>query len=361
MTSASGDRATVVSKGALGTAYLVGTGVGLGAVLLGRLFVVEPFGVGMIVETSVGLLLAGAIVAAAVWLDRSALDGERVWRIAQWCGVGIGTLVLAAVLALLLDRALGLEIAGIASVAITNVAVGGLAGVLFGTIRELREENEHVRGLNERNRVLGRVLRHNIRNEMAVVVGYADVLGDRLDGSAEAVDRIVESAEEVVDLGKKARQAERALAEDLNLEPVDAVAAVEAVVDVANDRGVGVALSGEVPAKAPVMAGAHLQAVVWDVVENAIEHGGEDPDVEVGIESDRASGRTAIRVADDGPGIPETEVEVLADGGEYPLAHGSGLGLWLVKWQVDRYGGELRFSENDPRGSVVTIELVTAG
>jgi signal transduction histidine kinase len=34
-----------------------------------------------------------------------------------------------------------------------------------------------------------------------------------------------------------------------------------------------------------------------------------------------------------------------------------GLGLWLVKWFVDSYDGELAFDENDPRGSVVVVRL----
>jgi len=43
-----------------------------------------------------------------------------------------------------------------------------------------------------------------------------------------------------------------------------------------------------------------------------------------------------------------------------PLYHGSGLGLWLINWIVKRSGGTLEFSENQPRGNVVTIELTRA-
>ena len=45
---------------------------------------------------------------------------------------------------------------------------------------------------------------------------------------------------------------------------------------------------------------------------------------------------------------------------ETPLQHGSGLGFWLVHWIVTASGGELRFEENDPRGSVVTLCLERA-
>ena len=352
----------MVSKRTLGTAYLGGTGLALGVVLVSRLFVLDDVGLRAVADTSVGFLLAGALVAAASWLDRSTLDGERVWRIAQWGGVGIGALLLAGVLIVLAHQVYGVLTTGVANVAITNVAAGGMGGVLFGTIRELRKENERVRGLNERNRVLGRVLRHNIQNEMTVVMGYAEVLADRFDAHGEEeVERMVAAAENVVDLGRKARRAERALEKDLELEIVDAAEVVQQAVERARERGVDVTLPPGTEVTAPVAASEHLDAVVENVIENAAEHAGEDPHIEVSVERDPDAGTTDIRFADDGPGIPESEVAVLADGGERPLSHGSGLGLWLVKWQVDRYGGELSFSQNEPRGSVVTIELESAG
>jgi len=40
-----------------------------------------------------------------------------------------------------------------------------------------------------------------------------------------------------------------------------------------------------------------------------------------------------------------------------PKHHGSGLGLWLVKWIVDRSGGELAFEESDLGGNRVRIRL----
>jgi signal transduction histidine kinase len=36
---------------------------------------------------------------------------------------------------------------------------------------------------------------------------------------------------------------------------------------------------------------------------------------------------------------------------------GTGLGLYLVDELVSRYGGEVRTSENEPRGTVFSIEL----
>jgi len=68
-----------------------------------------------------------------------------------------------------------------------------------------------------------------------------------------------------------------------------------------------------------------------------------------------------VRVADDGPGIPDDEVAVLTDDRDITqLDHGSGFGLWLVKWVVDSYGGELRFDETDSGGTRVVLTLDAA-
>ena len=65
-------------------------------------------------------------------------------------------------------------------------------------------------------------------------------------------------------------------------------------------------------------------------------------------------------VADNGPGIPESERRAISQGIETQLAHVSGLGLWLTKWIVDQSNGDIRFAQNDPRGTIVGIRLPAA-
>ncbi len=40
-----------------------------------------------------------------------------------------------------------------------------------------------------------------------------------------------------------------------------------------------------------------------------------------------------------------------------PTRHGSGHGLWLVKWTAERFGGGLSFGERDPGGNSVRVRL----
>jgi signal transduction histidine kinase len=97
--------------------------------------------------------------------------------------------------------------------------------------------------------------------------------------------------------------------------------------------------------------------VFEQLVENAIEHTTEGrPTVEITVTADEDA--VSIRVADDGPGIPEDElVGIVGDGERTQLTHGSGFGLWLVRMVVDDYGGELSYESPPDGGSVVVVTL----
>jgi signal transduction histidine kinase len=97
--------------------------------------------------------------------------------------------------------------------------------------------------------------------------------------------------------------------------------------------------------------------VLSELVENALEHTTADaPRVELSVR-EVSDGTVELSVADDGPGIPEREREILAAGTETQLEHGQGIGLWFVNWAVTQLGGEIQFRENDPEGSLVTVRL----
>ena len=96
---------------------------------------------------------------------------------------------------------------------------------------------------------------------------------------------------------------------------------------------------------------------VRNLVENAIVHNDGPATVDVTIE--RPAEAVSIRVADDGPGIPDHEIEVLNQLEETALEHSNGAGLWLVNWVAMKADGHLDFSVTD-RGTTVTHTLQRA-
>ncbi|TYL37899.1 histidine kinase [Natronococcus pandeyae] len=226
-------------------------------------------------------------------------------------------------------------------------------------LRDVTDRRTH----EQRLEVLNRVLRHNLRNDLDAVRGFAEALerDDETVEPAALAERIHATASEVAELGTALRRAERFLArETVDSEPVDVIGIARRVAADVEARYPGASVAVSAPDSEPELrlrTDRHvLETVLEETVENAVEHNdAADPRVDLGIR--RESFGVAIDVADDGPGIPDQERTVLLEGTETPLRHGSGVGLWLVYWGVTRLGGDLEFRENDPRGSVVSIRI----
>jgi len=99
-----------------------------------------------------------------------------------------------------------------------------------------------------------------------------------------------------------------------------------------------------------------LRLVVDNLLENASLHGGGRVDVDLA----REDARWLLRVADDGPGIPEADRERLLEPfarGSGAIAQGTGLGLAIVAQQVGLHGGELRLGESELGGLAAEVRL----
>ncbi|MFC5278351.1 histidine kinase N-terminal 7TM domain-containing protein [Halorubrum rubrum] len=237
--------------------------------------------------------------------------------------------------------------------------------------------------------VLNRVLRHNLRNDAGVVHGYGGLLAERLDDPelVRMADAIERRAGALTALGEKAGTVESLLA-DAEPTAVDVVETVEGIVEDARERdpdatvdlavGIGDGETGAGGPTARLRADA-LRAIVENVVENAIDHhdgagteredGGpwvrvtlRREDADGGDGTGNADGSEArdcflLVVEDDGPGIPEHEVDAVESGRETALEHGSGLGLWVVEWAAGALGAEVAYADRDPRGTRVTVRV----
>jgi PAS domain S-box-containing protein len=234
------------------------------------------------------------------------------------------------------------------------------AGELDGSVaicRNVTERKEREHQLQ----VLDRVLRHNLRNRLNVIEGSAELVrASASDEVAADAERIVEASEKLSGLAAKQRQITTLLSDPPRLTTLDVAAVVRTVVADVRERYPDGEMTVDLPAECRVTATHAVGQAVGELLENAFEHADRDrPSVDVRVERDADA--TRIVVADDGPGIPEMERRILTDDVEVdPLYHGSGLGLWFVSLAVGHSNGTLRFGENDPRGSVVTIELPTA-
>ncbi|MFB6143121.1 MAG: histidine kinase N-terminal 7TM domain-containing protein [Halorientalis sp.] len=196
--------------------------------------------------------------------------------------------------------------------------------------------------------VLNRVLRHNFRNDMNVIDAYATRLAERLDGEeADLAASIQRVARELAETSTKARDIEHIMSRwHGEPQPVDLPALITRLVEDLREDHPEATVETDLPDSLEIRSTGILESVLGNVLENAVEHNdGEDPRVWVRARAVESGDTVEISVADDGPGIPQQERDVLLEGTETPLEHGSGLGLWLIHWGVTMLDGDLEFSD----------------
>ena len=202
--------------------------------------------------------------------------------------------------------------------------------------------------------VLDRVLRHNIRNRLNVVLGHVSEIEEKSENLDQHTDRIRSAAEDLLELSDAARRFRSVLRTTGDAAPtrLDQVLArtLSSVREEFPEVDLTVTLD---PVRVPSAVG--LDMAVSELVANAARYAGDRPTVHVTLR--REDDEAVVTVADDGPGLPEEERGALTGRTETPVEHASGLGLWLVRWVVDDLGGGVTYEENDPAGAAVTLRI----
>jgi signal transduction histidine kinase len=171
-----------------------------------------------------------------------------------------------------------------------------------------------------------------IRTRTDHVVELTDVMGDLMETLVSETDPTLEPIHLSFVLNQEVREAQSSYPE------------------------ASIRTRGNVPL-VEVVANDMLGSVFRNLLNNAVQHSDRDePTVTVSasVEDDTVT----VRVADDGPGIPDDRKETVFGKGEKGIdSEGTGLGLYLVYTLVSQYGGEVRIEDNDPRGTVFVLEF----
>jgi signal transduction histidine kinase len=104
-----------------------------------------------------------------------------------------------------------------------------------------------------------------------------------------------------------------------------------------------------------------VHQVVANLLENAVRHSPAGGAVEV--RARRSASGVTIEVIDEGPGIPDQEVNRVferfyrADSARATSDGGAGLGLAIARWIVDLHGGEIHPERREPHGCRMVVTL----
>ncbi len=202
------------------------------------------------------------------------------------------------------------------------------------------------------------ILRHNLRNDLNMVYGLAGLITEQADEGITAFAKdIRQTTRSLLRTGEKSRTITRLINGDSTAQPVDFGHLVRQVATVFDNRHAEILISVDGPDSMTAVATSRIEVAITELLENAIVHNdAETPIIEIQlVENERT---VEVVIADNGPGIPAMDRAVLETGdalGE--LFHGSGLGLWLVHWIVDRSGGTIAVHDREPQGTEIRVRL----
>ncbi|WP_267643469.1 sensor histidine kinase [Haloarchaeobius amylolyticus] len=227
-------------------------------------------------------------------------------------------------------------------------------------ITERRETEQKLRDQREELALLNRLIHHDIRNDMTIVNLCLEILRREFE---EHLNRATAASQHTIDLTDSVREVVDVVTEDgeMEREPVHLGRVLEPEVERVRRtfEDARVSLVGD-ETDVLVAANPMLSSVFGNLLNNAVHHNDKStPTVLVEVVDEGTT--VVVRVADDGPGIPDDLKERIFERGTLSLtSEGSGLGLYIVHKLVSAYGGEVWVTDNEPEGAVVGVRLQKA-
>jgi len=238
-------------------------------------------------------------------------------------------------------------------------------GERVGWVLVLRDVTERRRRERELETFTG-VISHDLRQPLRATEQYLELL------SEHAGDELDEEGRELLEEARRNSSRARAMISDLrdysriergaeeSFEPVDTEALVSEVVDAhqfeIEDRDATVVVQ-----ELPTVHGSEplLRRLFQNLLSNALEHGGDSPEIRIGAM--RGEGRWNVAISDDGPGIDPAErehaFEPFTRGADAESDGGTGMGLAICERIVEAHGGSIEIDSTPGGGTTVTFTL----
>lgn len=200
--------------------------------------------------------------------------------------------------------------------------------------------------------------------ELAAEAGEADEKTSYIQDARESADRLIGLVNDLLDASRLESGKLRVVLESVPLRALtDNV--LNDVTTLIREKGHAVSLNSDADLPDVASDPQLLRQVVMNLLSNAIKYTPPGGNIEIRIGQDGRNVKWSIR--DSGIGIPRASTARLfekfyrADNVHTVDTEGTGLGLYLVRLIVERFGGTIACESEEGRGTTFTVTLPLAG
>ncbi len=310
------------------------------------------------------VLFGGVILVLGVHIERSELQPNERFAVMVWCYGGFTLMFSLSAfghLDSILDGVLTLQfVSDFFVFSSLGGAFGVIAGVNWGRAvrnKALAEQNE---AQSETLALLTRILSHDIRNDMTIMLTHVELLREHVDEDGRSnIEVIFDRIEEIVELLKDASALVKSLDEERELETVDLAQILTDEVSTLQTNHADVEVTTDIPDEIPIKADRLINQLFSNLLQNAVFHNDVET-LRIDVTAERLSDNVEVTISDNGKGVPPEMREKIFELGEQgPESAGDGIGLYLVSRLADVYGGSVQVDASPKGGARFRIVLPT--
>lgn len=212
--------------------------------------------------------------------------------------------------------------------------------------RDLENNKEELRRSNEVLEVINKILRHDLMNDLMVMKMAKGTYHRTKD--IKILDKMDSSLERSLSLIKRMRELEMSMKRGKSFYPVDLGKALR---EASYKFDIPVTVKGS----CRILADEAIHSILLNLLTNAKKHGGAD---HVNVFIEPVNGYCRMIVRDNGRGMPMDVAErIFEEGFSHGENRGSGLGMYIVKRTMERYGGSARIERSGPEGTTIILNF----
>ncbi len=217
-------------------------------------------------------------------------------------------------------------------------------------IKKIRAKNQELRKHKSFLRFINKILRHDVKNKLA-----SSISSYRLFNQTKE-DSFLVSGTEAIKASLKIIDRMKELESMISDNPQMCIYNLyDTITHVLNTLPQMKADISQLDKRFDILADSALPSIFDNLIGNILKHSGVK---ECRISSKRRNQWIEIKIEDQGKGIPKNlENEIFNEGFTFGENSNTGMGLYIVKTNIERYGGFIFCEANKPAGTIFIINL----